>query len=197
MSIRKAIVAVAVTVFAVGLSVGLSQTAMADPVVPATTWNEIFIPFDNAAGNHLCVDVPNGSTSPGLALQFYSCHGYSSGGTNQRWHFQTFSRNGQLAAIITNTASGLCIDGQFSLANVRVVQQTCTAETPSWLIVPQNDNGTDPLVQLELLDANGFASGLCMAAGNMGDHNSTPIVATTCQPLQPTPGDLSQALELA
>jgi hypothetical protein len=194
MSIRRVIAAAAGVALAVGLSVGLAATAHAsDPAVPSATWNEITVPFDGMAGNRLCMDIPHGSSSPGLALQLFGCHG----GTNQQWHFQTVTNGGHLLAIISNPTNGLCIDATGRFFPTQVVQQLCSASTPKWLILPQNDNGTNPLLQLELVSANGTGLGVCMAAGNMSDQDSTPLVLHACQPLQPTPGDLSQVLELA
>lgn len=184
------------------LSIGLSATAHAsDPTVPSATWNEIFIPFDNAAGNQLYVDVPDGSTAPGLALQFYSCHGYSSGGGPQPWYFDPL---GDDLVTIRNINSNLCISSPQNAAlasGIRLVQGPCGDLNALWSIRAQNDNGTDPLIEITKIDNQdgpiAFSNNLCMAAGNMGDNNHTPLVATTCQPLQSTPADLSQVLELA
>jgi hypothetical protein len=200
LSIRKAIVAAAGVALTVGLSVGLAGTAYAaDPTVPAATWNEIYIPFDNIAGNRLCVDVTNGSTSAGTALQFYSCHGYGSDGGPQRWHFVLFPHNSGLV-MIQNTQSNLCIStppGAALVSGTRLAQEPCGTLATIWLIRAENDNGTNPLIQLAKLDNQdgtpSFSNNLCMAAGNMGDDNHTPLVATTCQPFT----DLSQVLELA
>jgi len=178
-----------------GLSVGLSGTAHAsDPTVPATTWNEIFVPFDNAQGNTMCVDVPGGSTSAGVPLQFFHCHGYASNGSPQRWHFiPSFTTDsGAVAYLIQNTGSGLCVTNPVNNVNsgLRLQQGRC-GSAPFWVINRQNANGTDPLMELAI-----FGTDLCMSAANLSDGNSTPLVATTCQPLQPTPADLSQTLEL-
>ena len=48
-------------------------------------------------------------------------------------------------------------------------------------------NGVDPEFELIALNTD-----LCMAAGNLGDANQTPLVATTCKPFS----DLTQILEL-
>jgi hypothetical protein len=203
MSIRKAIVSVAVAALAAGLSAGLSGTAHAsDPTVPSATWNEIYIPFDNAAGNRLCADVPGGSTSVGAQLQLYQCHGYDSDGAPQRFEFDgSFSSSlGGWVGSIVNVGSHLCIDpptGPAPVSGVRLVQVKCLFSS-TWLIRVQNANGTDPLIELVLMQGiSGIPTSLCMAAGNMSDSNHTPLVATTCQPLLPTPADLSQVFELA
>jgi hypothetical protein len=44
-----------------------------------------------------------------------------------------------------------------------------------WVIHPENDNGTNPLIGLVADGTN-----LCMAAGDMSDNNQTPLVARTC-----------------
>jgi hypothetical protein len=203
LSIRKAIVAAAGVALTVGLSLGLSGTALAsDPTVPSTAWNEIYIPFDNVAGNRLCVDVTNGSPWVDTVLQFYSCHGYDSNGTPQRFQFLGAFKNsiGAWTGVIVNVGSNLCIStppGVALASGVQLVQEPCD-QAQGWLIRRQNANGTDPLIELALIDkASNRLTDLCMAAGNMGDNNHTPLVATTCQPLLPTAGDLSQVLELA
>jgi hypothetical protein len=67
-------------------------------------------------------------------------------------------------------------------------------QAPFWLIRTQNDDGTDPLIQLDMLIPGTKAlSTMCMAAGDMGDGSNTPLVATACQPFT----DLSQILEPA
>jgi hypothetical protein len=181
-----------------GLSVGLAGTAHAsDPVVPAATWNEIYLPFDNIAGNRLCADVTNGSASPGVALQFYSCKGYSSGGVPQRWQLagELSHELGGFLVLIRNTGNGLCISNPPGTIGrgMRLVQEPC-GQAPFWLIRAQNDDGTDPLIQLDMVvPGTRTLSNMCMAAGDMGDNNNTPLVATTCQPFT----DLSQILELA
>jgi hypothetical protein len=181
-----------------GLSLTLGGTAHAsDPTVPAATWNEIYVPFDNIGGNQLCVDVTNGSTSPGTALQFYSCQGYSSGGLPQRWQFagELSHELGGFLVLIRNVGNGLCVGSQGSSLNsgVRLVQESCR-QAPFWLIRAQNDDGTDPLIELQMLiPGTKTSSNLCLAAGDMGDDNHTPLVATTCQPFT---DNLSQVLEL-
>jgi hypothetical protein len=191
-------------VLAAALSVGLVGTAHAsDPTVPSATWNEIYIPFDNAAGNHLCVDVPGGSTSAGVQLQLYQCHGYDSAGTPQRFEFVgSFSPGlGGWTGSIVNVGSQLCVGpapGTALVSGIRIVQEKCTLGFGiPWLIRAQNANGTNPLIELVLMQVvPRVPTSLCMAAANMSDSNHTPLVATTCQPLQPTAGDLSQVLEL-
>jgi hypothetical protein len=197
MSTRKAIVAVAAAAVAAGLSVGLSGMAHAsDPTVPSTSWNEIYIPFDNAAGNRLCVDIPIDSSSAGVALQFSNCRGYSSGGVDQRWRFIGENRNNRgLVGVFMNPANHLCISNQGGglTSGVRLVQEPCH-DSSGFLIRPENDNGTNPLLELVLVDrGTNSVTSLCLAAGTMADDNSTPLVATTCQQFSAVP----QILELA
>ena len=137
------------------------------------------MPFDNAQGNPMCVDVPNGSTAAGVPLQFFHCHGYASNGSPQRWHFiPSFTTDsGDVAYLIQNTGSGLCVTHPVNNVNsgLRLQQGRCD-QAPFWVIHRQNANGTDPLIQLVI-----FGADLCMSAANFSDANSTPLVATDCQ----------------
>jgi hypothetical protein len=148
------------------------------------------------AGNRLCVDIPTGSSSAGVALQLSNCSGYSSGGAGQRWRFIGKNRNNLgLVGVFMNPASQLCISNQGGglTSGVRLVQEPCH-DSSGFLIRPENDNGTNPLLELVLVGrGTNSVTSLCLAAGTMGDDNSTPLVATTCQPFT----DLSQVLELA
>lgn len=182
-----------------GLSGGLAATAhAADPVVPSATWNEIFVPFDNGQGNTMCVDVPGGTSTQGAQLQFFHCHGYASNGAPQRWHFITFNtsitQNGVVVYTgpvykLQNVGNGLCIGftGFFAAANVRLIQTTCS-EGIEWRIMPQNDNGTNPLLDLSPV----LSDSICMAAGDLSDRNSTPLMSRFCDGFQ----DAAQILEL-
>ena len=181
---------------AAGLSIGLAAAAYASgPAVPAATWNEIFVPFDNGHGNTMCVDVPGGTSAPGAQLQLYHCHGYASDGAPQRWHFSCTSRGScavpNSAYQVSNASNNLCIgfpDGdRFGTAGERLVQESCSS-TLGWVPVPQNRNDTDPLLELEAVGSDS----LCMAAANTFDNNQTPLVATTCDGFT----DAAQILEL-
>ncbi len=180
MRLRKLAALLVGGALAAGLSVGLGGTALAsDPTIPAPTWNEITVPFDNQHGNPLCVDVPGGSTSAGVPLQLYHCHGYDSQGGAQRWHFiPSFTTDsGDVAYLIQNTRSSLCVTNPVNNVNsgLRLQQGPCNL-APFWVIHRQNANGTDPLIQLVI-----FRTSFCMSASNFSDTNSTPLLATDCQ----------------
>ena len=126
------------------LSIALAATAHADPLVPAGTWNEIFLPFDNGHGNTMCVDDPGGSGAVGTQLQFFHCHGYASNGAPQRWHF--FCAGGLGCAFggrdyqIANADNELCIGFQndvFGSVGERLVLKSCF-QTSGWELVPEN-----------------------------------------------------------
>jgi hypothetical protein len=180
-------------------SASLAGTAhAADPVVPSSTWNEIFAPFDNGRGNTMCVDAPGGTSQVGASLQFYHCHGYASNGAPQRWHFITLNvtiiqngvavYNGPVYKI-QNVGNGLCIGftGFFASANARLIQTTCD-EGIEWRLNPQNDNGTNPLFDLSPI----LSDSICMATGDLSDNNQTPLMSRFCDGFQ----DAAQILEL-
>jgi hypothetical protein len=66
MKTRKLAILLPAATLAAGLSMGIAGAAHAasDPTIPSPSWNEITVPFDNAQGNPVCVDVPGGSMSP-------------------------------------------------------------------------------------------------------------------------------------
>lgn len=194
MRIRRLAALLAGGLLVAGLSLGLGGTAHAsDPVVPSSTWNEIYFPFDNIANNQLCADVTNGATVP-VPLQVYNCKAHS-GDTAQQWHFM--QNNGLLQ--IQNTKSGLCISqlpGHTLFNNMLLYQESCSFAM-GFVIRAQNDNGTDPILELVLVDPSTHAlTNLCMATANMSDQPHTELAATTCQGLAPVPGDLSQVIYL-
>jgi hypothetical protein len=156
--------------FTAGLAAGFGadMTAIAhasDPVRPAQAWNEIFLPFDNGKGNTLCVDAA------GARRRLSRCHGYARNGGPQRWQF-----SGRFSEV-SNTDSG------------RLVQERCD-QTPPWQQVRQSRDSTDPYFRLETSGSGGPA--LCMAAGDLGDNDQTPLVAASCQGF----GSAAEILEL-
>ena len=71
----------------------------------------------------------------------------------------------------------------------RLVQERCD-QTPPWQQVRQSRDSTDPYFRLETSGSGGPA--LCMAAGNLGDNDQTPLVAASCQGF----GSATEILEL-
>ncbi|MHA6759561.1 RICIN domain-containing protein [Streptacidiphilus sp. PAMC 29251] len=75
---------------AAALAVGLGITVMPGAAQAAVTppggegWSELTLPL---LSNSVCLDVTDGSTSPGVPLQMYHCHGYAGNGAPQRWVF--------------------------------------------------------------------------------------------------------------
>ena len=59
-----------------------------------------------------------------------------------------------------------------------------------WQRVRQSRDGTDPYSRLETSGPSGPA--LCMAAGDLGDNDQTPLVAASCQGF----GNAAEILEL-
>jgi hypothetical protein len=173
---------------AAGLGAGMIGTARAaDPARPARPWNEIFLPFGNGKGNTMCVDAPGGAAAPGKQLQLYHCHGYAPDGASQRWHFP-----GGRFAEVSNADSGLCIGfpaGGSPVNGARLVQEGCD-QVPAWQLVPQGRDGDDPVFVLETSGPGGPA--LCLAAADLCDANTTPLVALPCSGFQ----DAGQILEL-
>ena len=75
----------------------------------------------------------------------------------------------------------MCVDvadGGPPVTGAPLVQERCD-QVPPWQQVRQSRDGTDPYFRLETSDPGGPA--LCMAAGNLGDNDRTPLVAVSCQ----------------
>src|SRR5690242_14658970 len=100
---RMAAALMAAASLAASVSLTTAGPAYADSPDPA--WNEIYSPVNN-----LCVDDPGGARTAGTPLQLFHCHGYSSDGAPQRWHFDDTGRalagHGEIYRIM-NTGSGL------------------------------------------------------------------------------------------
>ena len=93
---------------------------------------------------------------------------------------------------VSNANSGLCIGfpgGGSPVTAARLVLQECD-EAPGWQLVRQSRDSTDPLFELETSGPGGPA--LCMAAGNLGGNDQTPLVAARCQGF----GNAAEILEL-
>jgi hypothetical protein len=113
---------------ALSLIIALPGVALAATTPPGgSDWAELFNPLAGQAadGFPVCLDVPGASTSTGVQLQMYHCHGYDSNGGPQRWTFVHISDG---SYEIFNQASKLCItplpgfDPRFGAA---IVQEPC------------------------------------------------------------------------
>ena len=71
---------------AVGLVTTTAATAHADVTVDPNIYYEIFPRYFNPT-KPKCLDVPSGSSSLGLRLQVFHCHGFASNGAPQLWKF--------------------------------------------------------------------------------------------------------------
>jgi hypothetical protein len=80
-------------------------------------------------------------------------------------------------------------DGGPPVSGARLVQERCD-QVPPWQQVRQSRDGTDPYFRLQTSGPGGPA--LCMAAGNLGDNDQTPLVAASCQGF----GNAAEILEL-
>ncbi|HEY0998282.1 MAG TPA: RICIN domain-containing protein [Streptosporangiaceae bacterium] len=178
---------------AAGLGAGLTAVAHAsDPMppakamLPAKAWNEVFLPFGSGKGDTMCVEASGGSGAAGAGLRLSHCHAFASDGASQRWRFL----DGRFHQV-SNANSGLCIGfpGGSLVTAARLVLQGCD-EAPGWQLVRQSRDGADPYFRLETSGPGGPA--LCMAAGNLGDNDQTPLVAASCQGF----GNAAEILEL-
>ena len=81
------------------------------------------------------------------------------------------------------------VDGGPPVTGARLVRERCD-QVPPWQQVRQSRDGTDPYFRLETSGPGGPA--LCMAAGNLGGTDQTPLVAASCQGF----GNAAEILEL-
>jgi hypothetical protein len=95
-------------------------------LVPSATAGYYSIKSTNS---NRCIDVPSASTSPGVQVQQFDCHG----GDNQLWSFTVQPSDGRLQ--IKNKNSGLClkVGGPSVAVNGAVVQDTCGGTAGLWL----------------------------------------------------------------
>ena len=165
--------------FAGGLAAGLGAVtaiAHASDRRPAQAWHEIFLPFDNGQGNTMCVDVADGGgTAAGTGCGF-------PGPVREerraaRWQFGAVLR-------VSNTTAA-CASASLT-ADLRCRPGARCA----WQQVRQSRDGTDPYFRLETSGPGGPA--LCMAAGNLGGTDQTPLVTASCQGF----GNAAEILEL-
>ena len=115
----------------------------------------------HAVASGRCLDVNGASTTPGVQLQIWDCHG----GSNQQW---TRTTAGQL--IVYNNTTPLCLDasGQGNSNGTAVVTWTCNGQTNQrWNV---NANGT----------ITGVQSGLCVDVSGSGTANGTKVQLWAC-----------------
>lgn len=93
-------------------------------LVPSTTAGYYSIKSTNSGR---CIDVPDASTSAGVQVQQFDCHGTA----NQLWSFTADPSDGRLS--IKNKNSGLCLKlGGDVAVNGPVVQDTCSGDGAQW-----------------------------------------------------------------
>ncbi|WP_247660094.1 ricin-type beta-trefoil lectin domain protein, partial [Micromonospora sp. D75] len=110
------------------------------------------------AGSGRCLDVPNGSTTNGTAVQLYDCWG----GTMQRW---TYTSDKQLQVL-----GNKCLDasGRGTANGTSVIIWDCNGQpNQQWNL---NANGT----------ISGVQSGRCLDAAGYGTANGTRINLWDC-----------------
>jgi hypothetical protein len=86
----------------------------------------------------------------------------------------------------------MCVDvadGGPPVTGGRLVQERCDQTSP-WQQVRQSRDSTEPYFRLETSGSGGPA--LCMAAGDLGDNDQTPLVAASGQGF----GSAAEILEL-
>ena len=119
-------------------------------------------------GDSLCVDDPNSSTTAGVQLIQYTCHG----STNQSWTFTPVS--GSASAYTITSSAGLCADvsGRSTADNAQVIQWTC-------------NNQTNQEFNLAAVSGNAFSlsavhSGKCIGPAADATAVSTGLVQLPC-----------------
>ncbi len=147
------------------------------PVPAPGTWSEIFPPLISPS-TPKCLDEPGGSSSWGLQLQIYHCHGYASNGGPQRWLWQLDAGTGGGNVYrLKNANTGLCIGVHPGppVSGTAVEQDDCgTINFFDWVLTPSSNS---PHFQLRMWDY----PNLCMAVSDTSGNNDTPLVLRPCQ----------------
>ncbi|SEL84926.1 arabinofuranosidase catalytic domain-containing protein [Streptacidiphilus jiangxiensis] len=115
----------------------------------------------HAVGAGKCLDVPNGSTTPGVQTQILTCNGQA----NQSL---THTAAGQLT--VTDSGTTLCLDasGQGTKAGTKVITWTCNGQTnQQWNL---NADGT----------VTGVQSGLCLDVTGASTADGALVELWTC-----------------
>ena len=183
---RKLAGTLAAAALAAGLTMAGTGTARADVTPPTGTWAEIFAPEINSNHITLCVDDPGGSTAQFQSLQLWSCHGYASNGTPQRWQFSyqgQFLGGPRAMYKIANVGSGLCIGldpnrvNAGTIAGSNLVQESCISNLTTWILTPAFSS-PDPNNQFMLENAFGsLTHTYAMEANTFLDQNGNRLIA--------------------
>ena len=117
---------------------GIAAPAQAAIDPPTGGWAELFNPQRPLINGtyQVCLDVPSGTTSTGVTLQMYHCHGYASNGAPQRWVFTHLSDGSYW---VYNQSNLLCLteDPSAGQSSGVVKQYECgTQDAQTWRIVP-------------------------------------------------------------
>ncbi|MFJ9906946.1 arabinofuranosidase catalytic domain-containing protein [Streptomyces sp. NPDC101152] len=116
----------------------------------------------HAVGAGKCLDVPNGSTTPGVQTDIWTCNG----GANQGW---THTSGNQLT-VTENNGTTLCLDasGKGTTAGTKVITWTCNGQTnQQWNL---NANGT----------VTNVLSGLCLDVASGSTADGALVELWTC-----------------
>jgi hypothetical protein len=145
----------------------LTGIAVAGGAHPAAAQPTTFTSTVVNTGSSLCMDDPNSSTTAGVQLIQYTCHGAS----NQNWTFTPVS--GSSAYTITSFA-GLCVDisGRSTANGAQVIQYTCNGQTNQQYNL-QVTSGND----VNLVSVN---SGSCIVPTGNTTANDTVLVQEPC-----------------
>jgi hypothetical protein len=169
MRLRRTASLLIASALAVAVSTGVAGVAHASAAPVPGGLYELWPPYANPV-NHKCLDVPGGSTSVGVRLQIFHCHGSDSHGDVQLFQFVYVGNNKYW---IINQHSSACVgDGIFGADSfyygTPAVQVNCLpAAGYEWEIVPS------------ALDPNGFmlrSDGVCMGVLAGSDHTVTEMI---------------------
>jgi hypothetical protein len=176
MRIRRIATLLSTGVLAVGLAIGTGGAAayanVAPPAVP--WWSELFNPLLPMIGDsyRLCMDVPRGSSTPGLRLQMYHCHGYDSSGYAQRWIFEPVGDG--YSYRIYNQANLLCVTAMPGGGSGDVQQRACGSQDgQTWRL---RDFQTDQ--NFHLLSTSPAYPNACLASS--GNSNNARVIWEVC-----------------
>lgn len=130
---NKIVGAVVAGLAVIGLGVGVPGTASASDVPPVPDGFHEIESLTPAVpdGHAICLDVTNGSTSPGAVMQVFHCHGSDPNGAPQLWEFvKQFDGN-----YLIEQKDGLCLaPAGNALMMVAMTQEPCrTTVGQEWM----------------------------------------------------------------
>lgn len=159
---------------AVGLGIGVADTASAATITPPSGYQEIVSTnLTGSGGARECLDETDGSLEPGAVIQDFHCHGFASNGAPQLWDF-LLTRFGDYEILNKNSDMCLTANPGGAIGQDPTRQEPCgpPGSGQEWSLLDEGSLG----FQLVNVDSGGT---LCLSvrpSGVQGDHAQTTLL---------------------